>query len=100
MMRLCHSHGLPMPRFQYVIRRGKVFVAKVDFAYPEIKLAIEVDGYETHSSLDAFQHDRSRQNDLVELGWTVLRFTWDDVVHRPEAVASRIRRVLGAGMRA
>ena len=98
MMRLCRQHDLPLPKFQYVIRHGKAFVARVDFAYPEIKLAIEVDGYEKHSSLDAFQRDRSRQNDLVELGWTVLRFTWDDVCHRPETVANRLRRVLGAGM--
>jgi very-short-patch-repair endonuclease len=99
MMRLCRAHDLPLPRFQYVIRHGKAFVAKVDFAYPEIKLAIELDGYEKHSSFDAFQHDRTRQNDLVELGWTVLRFTWNDVVDRPEKVATRIRRVLGAGKR-
>jgi very-short-patch-repair endonuclease len=99
MMRLCRRYDLPLPKFQYVIRHGKVFVAKVDFAYPELRLAIEVDGYEKHSSLKAFQHDRNRQNDLVELGWTILRFTWDDVVHRPEKVANRIRRVLGAETR-
>ena len=98
MMRLCQLHDLPLPRFQYVIRNGKAFVAKVDFAYPELKVAIEVDGYEKHSSLEAFQHDRKRQNDLVELGWTILRFTWDDVVHKPEAVANRLRRILGAKM--
>jgi very-short-patch-repair endonuclease len=99
MMRLCRLHDLPMPRFQYVIRNKRLFVAKVDFAYPELKIAIEVDGYGPHSSLAAFQQDRTRQNDLVELGWTVLRFTWDDIVHRPEKVAARIRRVLGTGMR-
>ena len=45
--------------------------------YPELKLAIEVDGFEHHSSPDAFQRDRTRQNRLVALGWTVLRFTWE-----------------------
>jgi very-short-patch-repair endonuclease len=99
MRRLCQRYDLPLPKFQYVIRNGKLFVAKVDFAYPELKLAIEVDGYEKHSSPEAFQHDRSRQNNLVELGWTILRFTWGDIVHRPEMVAARIRRVLGTGMR-
>ena len=33
---------------------------------------------------------------LVAAGWTVLRFTWDDVVRRPEQVASSILRLLGA----
>lgn len=98
MNRLCRLHGLPIPTFQYRIYRGKLEVARVDFAYPELKIAIEVDGYDKHSSVAAFQSDRTRQNDLVELGWTILRFTWDDIVHRPETVATRVRRVLGAEM--
>ena len=56
------------------------------------KLAIEVDGFEHHSTPEAFQHDRTRQNELVALGWTVLRFTWHDVVHRPAHVAQLIRQ--------
>jgi restriction endonuclease-like protein len=99
MHRLCRRHGLPLPQFQYVIRNGKRFIARVDFAYPELKVAIEVDGYLDHSSPDAFQRDRARQNDLVELGWIVLRFTWDDIVRHPEVVASRLRRILGAETR-
>jgi very-short-patch-repair endonuclease len=95
MHRICRRHGLPLPRFQYVVRRGERFLAKVDFAYPELKLAIEIDGYGPHSSLEAFQHDRRRQNDLVEEGWTILRFTWDDLMNHPELVASRLLRLLG-----
>ena len=59
--------------------------------YAELRLAIEVDGFEHHSSPDAFQRDRTRQNRLVALGWTVLRFTWEDVVKRPAMVAQTIR---------
>ncbi len=50
-----------------------------------------MDGYAYHSSPEAFQRDRDRQNQLDALGWTVLRFTWHDVVHRPAAVAATIR---------
>jgi very-short-patch-repair endonuclease len=96
MNRLCRRHGLPLPTFQYRIYRGKREIARVDFAFPDFKIAIEVDGYGPHSSPKAFQRDRERQNDLIEMGWVVLRFTWDDIVHRPEAVAMRLRRVLGA----
>ncbi len=48
----------------------------------------------TTRSPDAFQHDRTRQNHLVALGWTVLRFTWADVVHRPDHVAQTILRAV------
>lgn len=65
---------------------------RIDFAYPELLIAIEVDGYGPHASRAAFQRDRSRQNDLVALGWTVLRFTWADVVKRPDHVARVLRQ--------
>lgn len=83
--RLLKQAGLPPALFQFGV--GKY---EVDFAYPELLLAIEVDGYGPHSSRKAFQSDRDRQNTLVGLGWTVLRFTWSDVVKRPAYVARTI----------
>ena len=62
---------------QHEVWHAGRFIARVDAALAELRLAIEVDGFEHHSSPDAFQRDRTRQNRLVALGWTVLRFTWD-----------------------
>jgi len=87
---LTTRHGIPAPSLQHEVWHAGRFVARIDAAYPERKLAIEVDGYVAHASPDAFQRDRTRQNRLVALGWTVLRFTWADVVHRPAAVAAQI----------
>ncbi|MDT4939417.1 MAG: hypothetical protein QOG80_3088 [Pseudonocardiales bacterium] len=72
---------------------GRV-VAIVDVAIPVARLAIEVDGFAYHSDVDRFQRDRQRQNTLVALGWTVLRFTWYDLVERPSYVLATIRRQL------
>lgn len=96
MRRLSRDYGLPRLTFQHEVRSGQRFIGRVDFADPQLRLAIEVDGFESHSSLDAFRHDRARQNELVAARWTVLRFTWDDVANRPERVANAIRRVLVA----
>ncbi len=96
MLRLCRTHGLPEPVCQHEVRRGNHLVGRIDFAYPADRVAIEVDGYESHASLHAFRHDRTRQNELVGLGWTVLRFTWDDVVHQPARVARVVAGVLRA----
>jgi very-short-patch-repair endonuclease len=93
-MDLVHRHGLPAPTFQHEVWHGGRFVARVDAAYADRKLAIEVDGFEHHSSPDAFQRDRTRQNRLVALGWTVLRFTWGDVVRRPASVAAQIAEAI------
>jgi very-short-patch-repair endonuclease len=93
MMRVLREHGLPVPHFQFEVRHRGRLIARVDFAYPDERLALEVDGFEVHGTPNAFQHDLERQNRLVAAGWTVLRFTWLDVVRRPEWVAVQVAAV-------
>jgi very-short-patch-repair endonuclease len=69
-------------------------VLRIDVAFPDPRLAIEVDGRAYHSSADRFQADRTRQNKLVNDGWRVLRFTWADIMQRPEMVVAQIRSAL------
>jgi very-short-patch-repair endonuclease len=88
---LATHHNLSPLAYQHEVWSAGRFIARIDAAYPHLLLAIEVDGYESHSSPDAFQRDRTRQNYLVALGWTVLRFTWHDVVHDSATVARTIR---------
>ncbi|HET9442421.1 MAG TPA: DUF559 domain-containing protein [Acidimicrobiales bacterium] len=91
--RLLRRHRLPAAVFQHPVRwRGRDF--RIDFAYPAQRIAVEVDGYEKRSTPEAFQHDTERQTALATLGWTVLRFTWADVVDRPAYVASTLFTVL------
>jgi very-short-patch-repair endonuclease len=66
----------------------------LDLALPEHMIDIEIDGFAHHSDADAFQHDRERQNDLIALGWTVLRFTWHDLTDRPDWVLGQIRAAI------
>jgi very-short-patch-repair endonuclease len=93
-LRLVRRFQLPSPEVQHVVRDGARQIARVDFAYPQLKVAIELDGYEFHSSRPAWARDRERANDLVRLGWSVLRFTWDDVNRGPEQVARVVRQAL------
>ncbi len=67
-------------------------VAVVDVALVARRLAIEVDGMAFHVDVARFRRDRSRQNTLVALGWTVLRFTWVDLTERPGYVAAMVQR--------
>jgi very-short-patch-repair endonuclease len=92
---LARKRALPALSLQHEVWHAGRFVARVDAALPELKLAIEVDGFEHHSSPTAFQYDRTRQNALVALGWTVLRFTWQDVVRRSAHVAQVIEQAIG-----
>jgi hypothetical protein len=91
--RLCRRADLPLPVLQYEIEVGGRR-RRLDAAWPGLRVAVEVDGFASRVNRTRFQDDRSRQNDLVRSGWTVLRFTWEDVMQRPEMVASQIRAVL------
>lgn len=62
----------------------------LDVAFRSRRLALEVDGYEHHSSRMAFEADRHRHNDLVADGWTVLQLTWTMLADESRLVA-RIR---------
>jgi len=66
--------GLPAPLQQYRVRlNGRTF--RIDLAYPERRVAIELDGWDCHRTRSAFDADRARADALVVDGWTLLRFT-------------------------
>ena len=73
-------------------RRGGDFVARVDLAFVERRVAIEYDGA-WHANAGQFALDRRRLNRLVAAGWTVLhvtRPTWrPDGAHRSGTPALR-----------
>ncbi|MEQ1787039.1 MAG: DUF559 domain-containing protein [Acidimicrobiales bacterium] len=86
---LLREHGLPEPVLHFVVYDGTRFVAEVDLAYPELMIAIELDG-SVHLRSDVRERDLPRQNDLVLLGWTVLRFTWERLQRSPELLIAEI----------
>ena len=49
---------------------------EVDFAWREPRLVVELDGYDTHSTRQAFEDDRARDRKLQAAGWRVVRITW------------------------
>ena len=68
----------------------------IDIAFPASRLAIEIDGREFHVDSVAFEKDRWRQNDLVNAGWRVLRFTAQMVEESPELIVAMILEALAA----
>jgi very-short-patch-repair endonuclease len=92
MARLLRSYGLPPAVFHHPVPEAR---AELDFAYPQRQLAIEVDGFGIHGTAPAMSADHDRHNRLVAAGWSVLRFTWYQVVRQPGTVARRLTDVLG-----
>ncbi|CAN5695786.1 type IV toxin-antitoxin system AbiEi family antitoxin domain-containing protein [soil metagenome] len=95
--RLLEGAGLAPPELEHVVHDAAgVFVAQVDLAYVLAQVAIECDGDQWHSGRQRRQGDLDRQNRLVLAGWTILRFTWEDLVQRPHMIVARVRAALAA----
>jgi hypothetical protein len=69
MARLLRDHGLPPAAFQHRVAG----VGRVDFAYPELMIVIEVDGYGYHASPSAAARDYEQHNLLPDAGMAGLR---------------------------
>ncbi len=86
--------GVEEPVRQHPVRLPDGRVVRLDDAYPEAMVFIELDGWTAHRSQQAFHYDRRRQNQVVLLGWQPLRFTWADVVGQPGRVAGEVAAML------
>jgi hypothetical protein len=83
-----------MPRS---VGQHKVFVDgagyRLDRAWPEAKLAVELDGARHHTSPQDRRRDLARDAALAAAGWVVLRFTYADVRRNPAGVRARVLAV-------
>lgn len=75
---LMQRSGLPDPVAQFRVLDGGVFVARVDFAWPDRKVAVEYDGL-WHAEPGQFARDRRRLNRLRAAGWRVVFVTAADL---------------------
>ena len=91
---LLEDAGLRPFETQYVVRGGRGTIGRVDFAWPEQRLVVEVDGFAFHADRAAYRSDRRRGNALVLAGWRVLRFSYEDVVGAPTVVVAMVRAAL------
>ena len=90
-------HAVPAPELHHLVRVDRAIVAELDYAYPAVRVALEVDGYGVHlRSRETFEYDRDRQNELEIAGWRVLRFTSRALRDEPARVAGQVARMLDA----
>ena len=87
--------GLDEPENQVPVESDANKTWRLDFAYPHHKVLIEVDGRRFHAARRRQKNDMRRDNVMNVRGWTVLRFTWEDVVTEPEYVLGLVRQALG-----
>ena len=94
MIALLNEGGLPIPTPQMPLPWRSPTKGRVDFAYEDARVIIECDGRRWHTTMEAFESDRRRDN-LAQLnGWRVLRFTWNDLNETPARVLFQIAQAL------
>jgi very-short-patch-repair endonuclease len=85
---------LPSPEREYRFHPDRRW--RVDFAWPDLKVAVEVEGgtytQGRHVRADGFEKDCEKYNALEELKWTLLRYT-SRMVQDGRAI-DQIRRII------
>lgn len=66
---------VPTPQRQLPVRGASGAWYRLDFGWPDFRLATEADGRSAHERSASLDSDRFRDNDLAAVGWQTLRFT-------------------------
>ena len=82
--------GLPMPQLQYDVVDGNGERRRLDFAWPDYRVAVEYDGLDWHTGPDAMRRDRRRSAALMDVGWVVIAIMFEDVRYRAWEFVARI----------
>lgn len=83
-LKLLARHGIPEPKRQFEPPWEPH--RRVDFARPEDRLLIELDGRLWHSSAADRERDRQKDERAAAHGWRTVRITWVDVHDTPAQV--------------
>ncbi|MFT3712715.1 MAG: hypothetical protein QM817_34120 [Archangium sp.] len=68
--RALRASSLPAPRLQYDVFDDGHYVMRIDFAWPEHKVALHCDGFTWHRRRTQFELDAEQRTTLSALGWT------------------------------
>ncbi len=94
MIDLLELAGFPPPVRQSPFPWRTSVDGRLDLVYPESRVIIECDGRRWHTTAEAFERDRRRDN-LAQLnGWLILRFTWTDTTRHAHVVVEQVRQAL------
>jgi hypothetical protein len=89
---LCERFGIPLPQVNI-----KVAGWEIDAYWPEVGVAVELDGSGNHGTEVFVARDRRKELALRQAGLAVVRYSADQVARDPEAVAADAVAVRAAG---
>jgi hypothetical protein len=84
--------GIEEPQLQVPLRSGGSVIAIVDMLWPERGVVGEADGLLKYADRDSLVAEKIREDRIRDLGFRVVRWTWDEIMSTPQEVARRIQR--------
>lgn len=79
---------------QFEVWEGDRKIATTDLGDPETGILLEADSFLNHGARDQLARDAARYNELVALGFRVLRFTYPPIAAGSDWVVKIVRRTL------
>jgi hypothetical protein len=97
--------AVPEPILQYEVVGANGIAYRVDFCWPEYRVIGEADGLAKYGQtpaevIEAKNREMRRQRALEDAGWTVIRWTWQELATDPKAVMARLNQTLRTARRA
>jgi hypothetical protein len=87
--------GLPMPEVNVPMMLAGRWI-ECDCVWRDRRVIVELDGRAAHDTARAFESDRARDRMVMALGWRVVRVTWRQLHHEPQAVAYDLKALLSS----
>lgn len=92
-LKLLREAGMPEPQTNEAFHAPDHGHCQPDYHWPEQRVIVELDGFESHGTRAAFHADRAKDAALTASGHRVLRFTRDD---DPALAIKRLRTLLAS----
>jgi hypothetical protein len=93
LLEVFRAYGLPEPVRQFVLPLPGGGTARFDAAYPDLLLGFEADGDAFHKGLLDRMRDEARDERCGLIGWTVRRYSTEDIRERAAGIADEVERL-------
>jgi hypothetical protein len=84
--------SLPTPVHNHPIFENGRFIAKVDFAWPDVKLVLQAHGLAHHLKSSRYRRDQQQESELGACGWQAIKITWHELRRDGNTFVDRLQR--------
>lgn len=93
-IRLFSDAGIPKPTLQHVVQEVGTGEIRLDLAWPDQLVAVELQSKRWHLNAVSFDRDKERLNRLRARGWDVYEYTWRHYCDAADEMIAQIAAAL------